>query len=246
MTYRDDSSGAGGDQIVELTAFRGRNVRPFLAQVEAHWEDIRGRRLVPSRSEVDPRALQGALAHVFILERISTGLARFRIAGAHLSELMGTEVRGLPASAVFDPASREKLSSAMQAVFDDPSVVRLELNAAKGFGRAELCGDMMLLPLRSDLGEVSRALGVVVMSGTVGRTPRRLEIIGQSRRGLVGYSGEDITQLRGKSETDEQDRPARAPLPQTAPLPHRAQTPSKAPLKTPHLRLVSDNTPEHS
>ena len=246
MTYRDDDTGSrgdGGDQIVELTAFRGRNVRPVLAQVEAHWEDIRGRRLVPARSEVDPHALQGVLAHVFILERISTGLARFRIAGVHLSDLMGTEVRGLPASAIFEPTSRDKLSDAMQAVFDDPSVVRMELSSAKGFGRADLTGDMMLLPLRSDLGEISRALGVLVMSGSIGRTPRKLEITAQSRRGLVGYSGEDITRLRGKSETDDQTRLIRAQLTPTEPPPPREPD---APSKPPHLRLVSDNTPEHS
>ena len=236
MTYRKND-GDGGDRVVELTDFRGPNVRPVLAQVEAHWEDLRGRRLVPSRSEIDPQALQGALPHVFVLERISTGLARFRIAGSHLTDLMNTEVRGLPASAIFEPTSREKLSDAMQSVFDDPSVVRFELAATKGFGRAELKGDMMLMPLRSDLGEISRALGVIVMSGAIGRAPRRLEITGQNRRGLVGFSGEDISQLRGKSETDDQYRVSRAPI--APPKPPRADSAS-------HLRLVSDNTPENT
>ena len=244
MTYRDNDGGGragGGDQVVELTAFRGRHLRPILAQVEAHWEDIRGQRLVPARSEVEPRALQGALSHVFILERISTGLGRFRIAGSHLSALMGTEVRGLPVSAVFEPGSREKLADAMQAVFDDPSVVRLELGAAKGFGRGALSGELMLMPLRSDLGEISRALGVVVMSGNVGRTPRKLEIVSQARRGLVGYSGEDVTRLRGKSETDDQFRPQRRPLAPPQPPAKAIASP-----KAPHLRLVADNTHEHS
>ncbi|MBT8460748.1 MAG: PAS domain-containing protein [Boseongicola sp.] len=239
MTYSDNDGDDGG-RIVEMTAFRGPNVRPILAQVEAHWEDLRGRRLVPSRSEIDPQALDGALAHVFILERISTGLARFRIAGSHLSELMNTEVRGLPASAIFEPASREQLSDAMQSIFDDPAIVRLELNAPKGFGRAKMTGDMMLLPLRSDLGEISRALGVLVMSGNIGRAPRRLEITGQSRRGLVGYSGEDVTQLRGKSETDDQYRLTRKPIAPSNPTrPHPIIDEG-----IPHLRLVSDNTRE--
>ena len=241
MTYRGkdggDGSGEGG-HIVELTAFRGRSVRPILAQVEASWEDIRGRRLVPARSEISPQSLVGTLGHVFILERISTGLARFRIAGSHLTDLMGIEVRGLPASAIFDPASRGALSDAMQAVFDDPAVVRLELSAAKGFGRQDLTGDMMLFPLRSDLGEISRALGVVVMSGAIGRAPRKLQITAQSRRGLIGFAGDDITQMRGLSETDSQTRVQRASFKASGSAPER---PEKSTSKAAHLRLVTNN-----
>ena len=241
MTYR------GGDenddnQIVELTEFRGKNVRPILAQVEAHWEDVRARRLVPARNEILPQSLQGALSHVFILERISTRLARFRIAGSHLTTLLGTEVRGLPVSAIFDAASRDTLAGAMEAVFDDPAVVRLELTASKGFGRPELTGDMALMPLRSDLGEISRVLGVLAMSGDIGRSPRRLEITGQSRRGLVGFAGEDVSQLRGFSETDDQTRVSRTTM-----RPEITRRPGAKPAKsTPpaggHLRLVADNT----
>ncbi len=237
MTYQG-GDGNDGNQIVELTQFRGQNVRPILAQVEACWEEVRGNRLVPARSEIAPQSLQGALSHVFILERISTGLARFRIAGSHLTDLMGTEVRGLPTSVVFEAASRENLSDAMQAVFDDPAVVRLQLRAAQGFGRPELIGDMMLMPLRSDLGEISRALGVVAMSGDIGRGPRKLEITGQSRRGLVGFAGDDPAHVRGFSETDDQTRIIRSSVqnPQT-------ERPKATASRAAHLRLVADNTP---
>jgi len=34
-----------------------------------------------------------------------------------------------------------------------------------------------MLPLRSDLGDVSRALGCLVTHGPLGRTPRRFEIM---------------------------------------------------------------------
>ena len=231
MTIRDDNSETS--QIVELTAFRGRNVRPILAQVEACWEDARRGRLVPSRSDIMPQNLQGTLAHVFVIERLATGLARFRIAGNHLSDLIGSDVRGMPISAIFDAASRENLSDALQGLFDDPSVVRFELEASQGFGRAALSGDMMLLPLRSDLGDISRALGVVVMSGDIGRTPRKLCITGQSRRGLTGFA--DAPVERGKidkaTEKPELRRGTRGDAPKLPDKPARA-----------HLRLVADNT----
>ena len=226
-----------GEQVIELTSFRGAGVRPVLAQIEGYWEQVRGQRLVPSRAEVDPRGLEGALGHVFILERIAKSLARFRIAGSHLTEQMGLEVRGMPLSAIFQPEAREVLSQAVQSVFDDPAIVRLELDAETGFGRREIRGDMILMPLRSDLGEVSRILGAVVMAGEIGRAPRRLGITGQSHRGLTGYSGDFATPSRGNSELDE-CRFERSPSSNKTPE-EIALRANSAPA---HLKLVADNT----
>jgi len=72
---------------------------------------------------------------------------------------------------IFKADSHEKPSDAMQAVSIDPSFVGVELGTAKGFGRAELAGDMMQLPLRIDLGEINHALGVVMMSDALVACP---------------------------------------------------------------------------
>ena len=223
--------GGADEHVIELTRYRGAGVRPVLAQVEAYWEQVRGQRLVPNRVEIDPSGLEGTLKHLFILERIAKGLARFRIAGSHLTELMGLEVRGMPLSATFRPEAREALSQAVQSVFDDPAVVRLELDAEKGFGRAELCGDMILMPLRSDLGEVSRILGAVAMAGEIGRAPRRFGITGRLHRGLTGYAGNAVTPNRGHSELDERGL-------------ENHRTTKKAPANSVpnYLKLVADNT----
>ncbi|MEM9129958.1 MAG: hypothetical protein AAGA97_09595, partial [Pseudomonadota bacterium] len=39
-----------------------------------------------------------------------------------------------------------------------------------------LQGTMVILPLRSDLGDISRALGCLVTSGEIGEGPRRFKI----------------------------------------------------------------------
>ena len=121
----------------------------------------------------------------------------------------------------------------------------MKLGAAKGFGRAELTGDMVLLPLRSDLGEISRALGVVVMSGDIGRSARKLQITGQSRCGLVGFADHDVTQLRQASETDDQNRIQCTPLassPEKPDAPYPAKRTISPQEKGAHLHLVTDNT----
>lgn len=159
-----------------------------LARIEAYWTEVRAGRLVPSRSEIDPRGLEGVLGQAFILERLATGLARLRIAGSHMTEFLGMEARGLPMSMIFAPESRETLADALEAVFDEPAVVRFSVVSDPGFGRPELTGGIVLLPLRSDLGDITRVLGGVSLTGGIGRTPRRLKIVDQSRRSLVGYA----------------------------------------------------------
>ena len=59
---------------------------------------------MPRRAEIDPRGIENALEYAFILERIAPGMARIRLAGIHLSDLMGMEVRGMPLTSFIDAA----------------------------------------------------------------------------------------------------------------------------------------------
>lgn len=158
-------------------------------KIEQYWERLRAGRLIPSRCEVDPRELEGVLGNTFVLERIAPGLARFRIAGSHIVEITGLELRQMPASVLFDVHSRLVLCEALESVFDEPAAVHMHLMSKGGFNEDDLQGEMILLPLRSDSGDVSRVLGGIEMTGTVGRKPRRLEITRQARKTLTGFAG---------------------------------------------------------
>ena len=83
-----------------------------------YWKGMRRHGDVPRRSDIDPRGIEAFLSNAFIVERIAPGLARLRIAGSHLSDLMGMEVRGMPLSAFFNTAHRDTLSHALVQVFD--------------------------------------------------------------------------------------------------------------------------------
>ena len=157
------------DRLVEM-AF------PEIGRLQAYWQELRGNRIVPLRSEVDPRAIESSLEYAFILERIAPGLARFRLAGTHINDLVGMEVRGMPISAIFGAAARDQLSIVIEQVFSEPAVAVLETNAEQGVGRPGLDGRLLLLPLKSDFGDVSRILGCFVTRGPIGRTPRRFAI----------------------------------------------------------------------
>ena len=190
------------DNVISLDAVRAERAQPELARLEDYWETIRGNRLMPTRADVDPRDLTGLLSYTFVLERIAPGLAKFRVAGSHLTDLLGMEARGMPISAIFEPAARADLSDALEAVFSDPSVVQMSLDCRGGLARPALTGGMIMMPLRATDGTSTRALGALVMTGPIGRAPRRPDIRGQSRRTLIGFADPSVVSLPSASPED--------------------------------------------
>ncbi|NCU21311.1 PAS domain-containing protein, partial [Candidatus Falkowbacteria bacterium] len=85
-----------------------------LADLRSYWEALRQGRPVPARAEVDPRGIERALDYTFLLERIAPGMGRFRLAGMHLNDLMGMEVRGMPLSTFFAPLSRKPAAELLE------------------------------------------------------------------------------------------------------------------------------------
>ena len=174
----------GEDKVIAMDRFRsGRSLSP-IRQAEAYWSALRTGAEVPFRSQIDPRGLENILSQTFILERIAPGIARFRLAGQALNEMAGMEVRGMPLSAFFTPAARSQLSAALEHMFDAPAIAELTLNTEATRLRGVKEARMILLPLRSDLAEISRALGVFVSDGNPSRTSQRFSLAGSELRPL--------------------------------------------------------------
>lgn len=166
----------GLDKVVAMDRFRTRsNVSP-LRQAEAYWAALRRGDEIPSRSQVDPRGLENILSQTFILERVAPGIARFRLAGQKVNELAGMEVRGMPLTAFFTADARKTVSAALEHMFDDPSIIEFELKTEASRLRGSRSARMILLPLRSDLGDVSRALGVLVSDAGASRVSQRFTV----------------------------------------------------------------------
>lgn len=164
----------------------GRSLSP-LRQAEAYWSALRTDDGVPLRSAIDPRGLENILPYAFILERIAPGVARFRLAGQHLTQLTGMEVRGMPLTAMFTGAARAEVGAVLEHMFDTPAVAELDLIAERRFTMSPLEARMILLPLKSDFGDSSRALGVVVAEGEAGkRTSHSFDVARSQLRTLNG------------------------------------------------------------
>jgi hypothetical protein len=150
---------------------------PAFAEMRGYWEALRRPEGLPLRADLDPRGLKNCLHQTLIAERVAPGLARMRLAGAVFTDVMGMEVRGMPLSALFDPMARGPLEAVLNRVFAGAEVATLLLEAERGLGRPALTGQLMLLPMVGDLGEVDLMLGCLALRGTAGRTPRRFQIL---------------------------------------------------------------------
>ncbi|WP_226782240.1 PAS domain-containing protein [Oceaniglobus trochenteri] len=166
-------------------------------EVEAYWQSLCDGRLMPRRAEIDPRGIVGALDRTFLIERIAPGIARIRLAGNHLSDLMGMEVRGMPLSCFFLPGARTALADAVECVFSEPARVDLWLAGPGKVTKGRMAARMLLLPLRDDAGQVTRALGCLSASAPMIGAPHRFTISSDNRRTLIGYgdrpAGQDTT-----------------------------------------------------
>jgi len=196
-----------------------RHSRDFAAldMVQTYWTSLLHEGAIPLRSEIDPRRIEDALEYAFIAEKVTERLAKLRVAGAHLSDLAGMAVSGMPLGCMFTQSARAHLAEATQPLFANPAVIRLDMRSPSGTSRDPIEAKMLLLPLRSDLGDVTRALGCLATRGRIGRTPRRFEIA-------------QITVSPIEAAPTLPEPPAR-------PVPER---PLAAP-GTPHLRLVVSN-----
>ena len=147
-----------------------------LGEIEAYWQALRQDGHVPARADVDPRGLQRALSHAFILERMAPGMARVRVSGQSVNQVLGMDMRGMPISSLFTAGARDGFRDILEQVFCGPSMATLRLTSRQGYLRAPLEAEMMMLPLRGSREDVTRILGGLVVNGDIGRDARRFDI----------------------------------------------------------------------
>ena len=141
-----DKSPLNPHNVVAMTEFRAEVGFSAISQVEAYWEGLRGARLMPKRSEIDPRGIESALEYTFVLERIAPGMARIRIAGSHLGDLMGMEVRGMPLTSLITPPCRRQIADAIEDVCQRPAVCELRMSAETTLAKPQMDARLLLLP----------------------------------------------------------------------------------------------------
>lgn len=148
---------------------------PAARHVQDHWNALRGARLCPERAEIDPKPLAHCLDVMFIAELVAPGVARLRLTGQQLSDLLGMDPRGMPLSVFLTAEARDELGGALEQVAKGARAV-LPLRSDTGLRQPALDGVLVLLPLTDTKGQITRILGVLETRGPAGRAPRRFRL----------------------------------------------------------------------
>lgn len=172
------------DQTSELSlpAAVQANRFPAVDSVLRYWDGLRAGRAMPERDDIDPREIGQALEFLFVAEQVAPGVVRLRLAGQHLTQLLGMEPRGMPLSALFAGPSRGELADAVEQVGRHGLRALLPVKAETGLGRPAMDGLLALMPLGAEGGRTARILGVLQTRGATGRVPRRLVLAGPVER----------------------------------------------------------------
>jgi len=123
-----------------------------------YWTSIRDSRLAPFRSEIEPREIAPLLDSTFILEAQSRDSVRFRLAGTKLCESFGMELRGMSALALWHGECRSRVREVMHQVVSEPCIGHVSCTV-ENRGGFHYQAEFLYLPLRSDMGEMTRILG---------------------------------------------------------------------------------------
>ena len=189
MTKMDDLTATAGlaENVHDIMAARMTRTSPVLEEAWRYWSSKRRGGDLPMRVALDPRGMQLILGHSMILDRVRPGTVRVRLGGRVPAMLMGMETRGLPIRAFFDLLQRGEAADLIDAGFDGPATLELDLLSEGPDGA--LAARMLVLPLLDTAGAVTKALAVIVPDRLTDGAPRRFRIV----RHHLGATAQRIT-----------------------------------------------------
>lgn len=136
------------------------------ATVFQYFNELRGDRPAPLRSEIDPAALKSVLPDLFILEKGRDGVVRFRLAGTRVCLILGREMRDRTFTDIWDATVHHRMRLAAEAVIASCSALEIAVTAIDEEGNA-LALEMLMLPLYSRVGLCDRIFGSLVANENI-------------------------------------------------------------------------------
>jgi len=207
---------------------------PIFSNLFDHWSALRHGNSVPNRCEIDPRVFPDALENTFIFERIARGDFRARLAGMNLCDMMGMEVRGQSAASFMQHDERDHIQNVLEQILRRPAIGELVL-AGRDLSGVSYEVNMILLPLRSDMGEVNRVIGCISYPQKPFTAPLRFAVKSKKITPLSALGSSVAEVAVGFSERIEPFRP------QGVHAVSETENPVPSPKRSGHLKLVKDD-----
>lgn len=191
------SKGFGGFRMTQNERSGFELKHPGSHRLFEYWTSLRAGRVAPYKSEVTAAGVGRRLAgNTFVIERMSDGAQRFRLAGSKIYDIFGLELRGMSAAAIMDRASRAKFRELIDEVLAAPCLGAATAEAMTTDGAATPV-ELLLAPLRSDFDQMNRIIGVVHVYGDdladVDCAPRRCLL---TKAATLSFDAEKRSDLR--------------------------------------------------
>lgn len=130
------------------------------ADLLAYWTRIRGKRLAPNRSDIDPAQIGHVLCDSFMVEIDSARQYPMRLSGARLDAFRLQRLKGGSFLDLWAPHDRRSLAATLLSVVDCSIPFAGVVQAkAKDFTPVEM--ELLLLPLRTGANSPPRVLGAL-------------------------------------------------------------------------------------
>jgi hypothetical protein len=129
-------------------------------ELYAYWQERRGKRPAPERSEIEPGAIRQALSDAFILALDGGAGHPFRLAGTRMCALFARELKGEPFIGLWAAASQLILVDLL-AILDQERVGTVAGVTAQSADGEPIELELLLLPLSSTRPSLARAIGVL-------------------------------------------------------------------------------------
>lgn len=132
------------------------------AEIFSYWNDLRGNRTAPARSDIDPSAIRHLLPDLFVLTSTDDDAPSFRLTGTRLYHLFHRDLREAAFSILWQGDDAGYACRIAQGVMAHQRPVIFDAWAQNASGNTARRFEMLLLPLMSQSRSAPRLLGALV------------------------------------------------------------------------------------
>lgn len=126
----------------------------------AYWQERRGKRSAPERSEIEPGAIRQVLSDAFILALDGGCGYPFRLAGTRVCALFGRELKGESFIGLWAAASQSIVGDLL-GILDHERVGTVAGVTAKNIDGDAVDLELLLLPLAASRPSLARTIGIL-------------------------------------------------------------------------------------